>query len=123
MTRPDRVRAYRRGLFAEAFAAWLLRLKGYRIIARRHRTPVGEIDLVALRGRVVVFVEVKARHDETAAGEAVTAESRRRIVRAAGVFLNRNRRLAGRERRFDVVAVLPGRWPRHHVDAFQDRAD
>jgi len=59
--RQRRVRAYRRGLFAETVAALLLRLKGHRILARRYRTPVGEIDLVALKGKRLAFVEVKRR--------------------------------------------------------------
>ena len=56
-----RVRAYRHGLFAETVAALLLRLKGHRIVARRYKTPVGEIDLVALKGKRLAFIEVKRR--------------------------------------------------------------
>lgn len=120
MTAGKHRRAYRRGINAEVLAAWFLRLKGYRIIAVRYRTAVGEIDLVALRGHLVAFVEVKARNDEMAAGEAVTAAAQRRIARAAAVYLQQNRRLAAYQRRFDVIAILPWRWPRHHRNAFDD---
>lgn len=120
MTAHKRRRAYLRGLRAEALAAWYLRLKGYRIIAERYRTNVGEIDLVALRGKVVAFVEVKARDDETTAGEAVTEAGQRRIARAAAVYLQQHQRLAGFERRFDVIAILPWRRPRHLTNAFDE---
>ena len=59
--REKRVRAYRRGVFAETAAALMLRLKGYAIVARRYKTPVGEIDLVALKGKRLAFLEVKRR--------------------------------------------------------------
>ena len=70
--RADRRLAERRGRRAETLAAWYLRLKGYRILARRYRTPVGEIDLIVRRGRLVAFVEVKRRPTEAEAAEAVT---------------------------------------------------
>jgi putative endonuclease len=68
-----RVRAYRHGLLAETIAALLLRLKGHRIIARRYKTPVGEIDLVALKGKRLAFVEVKQRKTLDEAGWSLLA--------------------------------------------------
>ena len=85
--RADRRLAERRGRRAETLAAWYLRLKGYRILARRYRTPVGEIDLIARRGRLVAFVEVKQRPSDAEGAEAITATSRRRIARAASAWL------------------------------------
>lgn len=117
--RPDgtastaRRRAFRRGLAGEAVAAWYLRLKGYRILAWRYRTAAGEIDLVARRGRTLVFVEVKARSGLAGAEDPVTAESGRRIAAAADVYLARNPRLAVLDQRFDLLVVAPWRWPRH----------
>jgi putative endonuclease len=109
----ERRRAERRGRRAEAVAAWGLRLKGYRILARRYRTPVGEIDLVAGRGRVIAFVEVKSRATLADAAEAVTAAGRRRIARAAAAWLAAHPSAAGRDLRFDVIVAAPRRLPRH----------
>jgi putative endonuclease len=107
------------GRFAEALAAWSLRLRGYRIVARRFRTPLGEIDLVARRGRLLAFVEVKARGDLEQALVALSARQRQRTARAAELFLLRRPDLAGHTLRFDLVAVRPWRLPRHLVDAWR----
>jgi putative endonuclease len=112
--------AWRFGRIGEARCAWRLRLAGYRIIARDVRTPVGEIDLVARRGRTVAFVEVKARSGEGAA-EALTPRQRRRIVRAAAAFLAIRPTLAALDIRFDLMLVGRGLFPRHLRAAF--RAD
>jgi putative endonuclease len=81
--RQARVRAYRRGLFAETVTALLLRLKGHRIVARRYKTPVGEIDLVALKGRRLAFIEVKRRKTPEDAAWTLPAKQRRRIAGGA----------------------------------------
>lgn len=117
----ERRRAYRWGLSAETRAAWLLRLTGHRILARRFKLPIGEIDLIARRGRTVVFVEVKARDSREAAIEAITPKARRRILATADAWVARNPAFADHDRRFDLVLVLPGRLPEHLRDAF--RAD
>ena len=113
-----RGRRYRRGLSAERIAAWRLRLAGYRILAQRLKTPVGEIDLVARRGDRVAFVEVKARATLADALESVTPRQRQRIERAAAHFLAHRPALADCEIRFDVIAVVPGRPPRHLKNAW-----
>jgi len=110
--------AEERGRRAEAIVAWYLRLKGYRVLARRFRTPVGEIDLVVTRGRVIAFVEVKARASLTEGVEAVTATGQRRIARAAALWLAAHPAAADRDLRFDVVVAAPARLPRHIVGAF-----
>ncbi len=97
----------------------LLRLKGYRILARGFRLPVGEIDLVAARGGVVAFVEVKRRGDLVGAIEAISSRQRRRIARAAEAFMAARPDLAGKDQRFDVVLVAPRRLPRHILDAWR----
>lgn len=114
----DRRAAEHRGRRAERIAAWFLRLKGYRLLDRRYRTPAGEIDLVMRRGRCIVFVEVKHRVGEIEALEAVTATGRRRIVRAAQSWLARHDADAGLDLRYDVVAIVPGRLPRHYRGLF-----
>jgi putative endonuclease len=116
--RPARRAAFRLGVSAESRAAALLVLSGYRIAARRWRSPIGEIDIVARRGRLLVFVEVKARDTLDDAAEAVTPEQQRRIVAAAEAWLARHPDDAARDVRFDAVLVAPWRWPRHIRAAF-----
>jgi putative endonuclease len=111
--------AHRAGLRAENLAALLLRLKGYSILARRLRTRAGEIDLIARRGRTLVFVEVKARADLADAADALAMRQRARLARAAGLFLAARPLLDGMNVRFDVVLVAPRRFPRHLADAWR----
>ncbi|WEK51078.1 MAG: YraN family protein [Candidatus Kaistia colombiensis] len=118
MARPDRRASERRGRFAETVAALYLNLKGYRTVARRFRSPLGEIDLVMRRGGLLVFVEVKARRRRDAAILAITPAARDRLIRAAESFIARHPQAAGLTLRFDIVAVLPRRLPYHIVDAF-----
>ncbi len=117
--RPERVAAFRMGLSAESRAAAFLIAKGYRILARRFRTPVGEIDIVARRRDVLVFVEVKARARLDDAAEAVTDRGRRRIVAAAEAWLAAHPDDVGRIMRFDAMLVAPGKIPRHIEGAFE----
>jgi len=116
--RPDRVAAFRLGLSAESRAAMLLIAKGYRIVARRWKTPLGEIDIVARRRRELIFVEVKARATLDEGAESVTERSKRRIVAAAELWLTHYPDDAQRFIRFDVILVAPGKMPRHVVNAF-----
>jgi len=115
---PSRLAAYRRGLSAESLAAWSYRLRLCRVLARRYRTPVGEIDLIVRRGRTIIFVEVKRRGTELGAIEAVTARARKRIARAAELWLAAHPQAAGFDLRFDIVLISPGRLPRHISSAF-----
>ncbi len=101
------------GIKAESVAAVLLRLKGYSILERRYSAAGGEIDLIARRGDAIAFVEVKARADLEAAAFAISATKRRRISRAARVWLSRNGWAAGLTLRGDAVFVAPRRLPRH----------
>ena len=100
-----RRRRVRFGRFAEALCAWHLRLRGYRILAKRFRTPLGEIDIVARRGGLVAFIEVKARRDLARAGDSLSPNQRRRIARAALLYLQKRHargavaRTAARDRR------------------------
>lgn len=115
----DRKRkAYRRGHNAEWLAAAWLMAKGYRWLARRYRTPIGEIDLIVKRGKTVAFVEVKARGDHGAAEDAVTAAAERRIRNAADIWLARHPDAEGLTFRFDIVLIAPWRRPKHLVNAF-----
>lgn len=115
----ERRRAWRRGHWAERLCAARLRLCGYRVIARRLRTPAGEIDLVARRGGTLAVIEVKARADEATAAEAVTARQRARIADATRWFIAGRPDLAALSIRFDAMLVTPWRWPRHLTDAWR----
>jgi putative endonuclease len=119
MNRDKRRRAHRRGLVAEGLCVWLLRLKGYRILARRFRVPTGEIDLIARRGRVLAAIEVKARVDFAEAAESIQPRQRRRVARALDHFLKSRPDLYACDPRFDVMLVRPGHWPRHLPNAWQ----
>jgi len=112
-----RQRAEGWGRRAEAIAAWWLRLKGYRVLAQRVRTPVGEVDLVVRRGRCLVFVEVKARLDVASAAASLNYANRRRVFRASNALLARFGR-GCESARIDAVLVTPWRLPRHVVGAW-----
>ncbi len=101
------------GLWAEKKAEVLLMLKGYRILARRFKTPSGEIDLVAKRGSLLVFVEVKHRQSVSDAAEAVHAKNRQRVEQAAALYLQKHPEYNDLDMRFDVIIVTPGAWPQH----------
>ena len=110
---PKRRSAERRGRRAEFLAALALLLKGYRIRSWRYRCPMGEVDLIARKGDLVVFVEVKARAELRAGVDAVTPTAARRINAAGEHWIARQPDAASLSWRTDVVVVSPGRWPKH----------
>ena len=112
-----RQQAEQRGRRAETIAAWYLRLKGWRILGRRVRTPVGEVDIVARRFRTTAFVEVKARakNDDL---EIAVDRLRLRRVAAATTALAAKHAMPGGDVRIDVILVAPGKWPRHLVNVW-----
>jgi putative endonuclease len=115
-----RAAAERHGRRSETLAAWALRLKGYRILSRRLKTRAGEIDMVALPlFGPVCFIEVKARSAMDLAALSVAPSQRTRIARAANLYLAGRPELMARGARFDIIAVAPGRWPKHHADAWR----
>jgi putative endonuclease len=116
--RPERRAAFRTGLSAESRAAALLIAKGFRILARRWKSPAGEIDIVARRRHLLVFVEVKARSDVDAAAESVTPRQQRRIAAAAEAWLAMHGDESYRDIRYDAILVAPGKLPRHIPAAF-----
>ena len=119
--RPEQRRArLRSGMVAEWLAAALLMAKGYRILARRHRTPFGEIDLVAARGRRLAFVEVKRRLTLADAEAALTPHQAGRIARAADRWLDRHPAFRDHEIGLDAILVVPRRWPRHLPNALDE---
>jgi putative endonuclease len=117
--RPERQAAFRVGISAESRAAAFLIAKGFRILARRWRSPLGEIDIVARRRHVLVFAEVKARASLAEAAESVDERQRRRIAAAAEVWLAANPDKTIFDIRFDAILVAPGKIPRHIPAAFE----
>jgi putative endonuclease len=115
---PARIEAFRMGLSAETRAAAFLIAKGYRILAKRFRTPHGEIDLIAKRRNLVAFVEVKARENLDDAAYAVTPRQQARIIAAAQIWLMANPEHDSYDLRFDAMLVAPRRLPRHLMAAF-----
>lgn len=117
--RPEKIAAFRTGLSAESRAAAWLIAKGFRIVARRWKSPLGEIDIVARRRQLLIFVEVKARASLDDAAESVTPRQRRRIAAAAEAWLALNPDDSVRDIRFDAMLIAPGKLPRHIPAAFE----
>ena len=115
---PERVAAFRTGLSAESRAAAYLIAKGYRILAKRFRTPYGEIDLVARKRNLIAFVEVKARASLDDAAWAVTPRQQQRIINTAQAWLAAHPEHAEFEMRFDAMLIAPRSLPRHLLAAF-----
>jgi len=119
---PARLAAFQTGLSAEARAAAYLMAKGYRILAKRYRTPYGEIDIVARRRNLLAFIEVKARASLDEAAYAVTPRQQARIINAAQAWLQlwlvAHPEHAEFELRFDAMLIAPRRLPRHLLAAF-----
>jgi putative endonuclease len=114
----NRQAAEKRGRGAETWACWYLRLHGWRILARRARVPGGEVDIVARRGRILAFVEVKARASDDAAGFALDQWRRWRVAVAAERLAPRFMR-EGDDIRIDAMFIIPGRWPKHLPNVWQ----
>jgi len=117
--RPERLAAFGPGISAKSRAAAWLIAHGYRILARRWKCPLGEIDIVAARRHTLIFVEVKARASLDEVAEFVTEQQKRRIAAAAEVWLADNPLQAFRDIRFDAILVAPGKLPRHIPAAFE----
>ncbi len=114
-----RQRAERSGRHAETIAGIFLRLKFFSIIEKRLKTPPGEIDIIARRGNLLIFVEVKMRRDKKTMAEALEGINRRRITGAAKYFLAANPQMADKNLRFDVIFLAPLAFPVHLKGAFE----
>ena len=108
------------GRMAEFAAAAALMAKGYRILARRVRTPQGEIDLIAVRGRRIAFIEVKQRASLAEAEDSLRPTQVARIQRSAEHWIARNRFYRDYDIGLDAILVVPWTWPAHRPDALQD---
>lgn len=115
----SRRRRYQHGQMAEWVAGLYLQLKGYRILARRYKCPVGEIDLIVRRGRRLAFVEVKYRQTIEEAAFSITDRQKERIERAAAYWLMRHQGISYESISFDAVLLRPWGWPRTYHHAFE----
>lgn len=113
-----RKKAYSFGHFAEWAAMVYMVFKGYRLIARRYKTPKGEIDLIMQKGHCTVFVEVKARKTHEAALFSLQPAQQQRIIDAATIFVGRRPEMAGRDMRFDFIVVSMREGIHHILNAF-----
>jgi putative endonuclease len=113
-----REQAEKRGRTAEVIAIWYLRLKGYRLLARRFKVPQGEVDLIMRRGDTTAFIEVKARRTVDGAVQSVTDRQAKRIASACASWMARDALANGGFCRFDIVAVPSYLWPTHIENAF-----
>lgn len=116
----NRAASYKKGLWSESLACLLLFLKGYRILARRYKTPVGEVDIVAKKNDTITFVEVKARRYKNDALEAISPRNRARVYRAAEYFLSQNPKASGLSMRFDAIIITKSFVPYHLINAWQE---
>lgn len=110
--------SYQKGTRAESLATFLLRLKGYRILEKRFKTPLGEIDLIAKKGKTVVFIEVKRRGTLEEGFYAIRLPQQKRIERAALLYLQRRKKFQHLGIRFDVMVMMPWRV-KHLKNAWQ----
>ena len=118
--RQERLARLKRGWSGELLAAALLTAKGYRILARRHRTPYGEVDIIAVRWRRLAFVEVKRRATRADAEAALTTHQARRIADAAEHWVAARPYYREHEMGLDAVLIVPGHWPRHLPDVLAE---
>ncbi len=118
----ERRRRYKNGLWAEFAAEIFLIVKGYRILERRYKAPVGEIDILAVKNNTLIAVEVKARRDAESALYAVTPKSRERIERAVSYYISRRPQWADKDVRFDVITIKLPFFIAHMDNAWRPRS-
>lgn len=110
--------SYQKGMFAEKLACVYLTFKGYRILKTRYKTKFGEIDIVARKGKMIAFIEVKQRVTEKDGAEAISAQSQKRITNAAKQFISQNSKYVGFAFRFDALLFIPPIFVRHLDNAW-----
>lgn len=109
---------YAKGLKAEYYAIWYLRFKFYRILAHRYKTPYGEVDIIAKRGKVIVIIEVKARDNLELAKQAISYKNTNRVYAASKHWLYRQGDLSKFKIRFDAIFICPKKLPKHIKNYF-----
>lgn len=117
-SKSDRRSSFFKGMTAEYIAALWLILHGYRLVHRRFQTKSGEIDLIARRGALTIFVEVKARKEIQMGIDSVTYETQNRIKAASDIWLSKQQNAQLLSQRYDIIVVVPWKLPQHFIDAF-----
>lgn len=110
--------SYKSGLIAESIAIFLLTLKFYRIIEKRYKTKMGEIDIIAIKGKTIIFIEVKKRSNNSELFESITPKQQGRIYNAAEIFLKRNGSYSEHKKRFDAIFITSNLFPTHIKNAW-----
>lgn len=125
MKKSKKKKSYNFGLMAEKIAIFFLMLKGYRILAHNYQNPKGEIDILAVKGKVLTIVEVKARQNFEQCGQSITPWKQQKIFAAAQWLISGRAKIAGLRNisecniRFDVIFIVPWRLPKHLKDAWR----
>lgn len=117
-SKQDRQKSFQLGYFAEYIAVIFLMLKGYRILAHRFTSKLGEIDVIARQKDLVIFVEVKARRSSQSGVNAVTHSAQARIKAASDIWLAKQADYQSLSQRYDIITISPWKWPQHFIDAF-----
>ena len=120
MTNKIDITSYKKGLRAENHACWWLRLQGFRILGQRIKTPLGELDILAKRGKLLCVVEVKYRRTIDEAAYAITHKQKNRVRDAAELYLAARPDItkAVEEIRFDAILMAARHFPRHIKNAW-----
>lgn len=118
MKKRAKITSYKSGLLAESIAILLLYCKFYRVVAKRYKTKVGEVDIIAIRGKTLIFAEVKKRRNKQELYESITAKQKQRITAAAELFLANHPQFAGNKKRFDAILITPNLFPIHIKNAW-----
>jgi putative endonuclease len=118
MKKMPKTTSYKKGVYAEKIAVLLLSLKFYRIIAKRYKTQIGEVDIIAVRGKTVIFIEVKKRASLEQLFNSINIKQQKRVINAAELFLSRNRQYQNYVKRFDAILITPKLLPLHIKNAW-----
>lgn len=117
--RNKKATSYKIGLIAELIAIFLLTVKFYKIIERRHKTKIGEIDIIAVQGKTLVFIEVKSRRNKSELFEAITNNQKNRIIKAAELYISKKPQYNNYKKRFDAIFITPNLLPVHIKNAWE----
>jgi len=117
MEKANKIQAYKFGLFSETITCFFLRIKGYKILERRYKTNLGEVDIIAKKSGVIIFIEVKARKNgET---DVLAQHQMKRIIKSGELFIAKHRQFASFDLRFDLIIIRPFKLPEHIINAWQ----
>lgn len=117
-TKKAKIKSYKFGIVAEYIVILYLTFKFYKIIHSRYRSKAGEIDIIAQKGRLIIFIEVKARKNKRGIFEVLSKSQQQRIIRSSELFMAQNRKFTGYDMRFDLIVITPGLFIKHIKNAW-----